>query len=127
MWEEINKAEHATQCQAGVKPAIFMERAMAIQKEITSRHGVNAPQAYHWVETVYTDREKKTNNTTVRVKIYSSQQAKADGLHPLERVEFVFTLDTTDKAENSVKQGYIALKTKDNVGGYDFTSGTTDV
>ena len=90
---------------------------MAIQKEITSRHGITASEAYHWVETVYTDREKKRDDTTVRVKIYSTKDAKTSGKDPLERVEFIFSLSTEDTAENAVKQAYVALKKLDDVGG----------
>ena len=100
---------------------------MAIQKSINTRHGITASSSYSRITSVMYDREKSANNVTVRFKIWKDAASRTAGRDPLEYFTFTFTFDETGRSAVLMTQAYNALKAQDDVGGNDFTTGTTDV
>lgn len=100
---------------------------MAIQKNITSKHGVSASASYSRITSIMYDREKTSDNVTVRFKVWKDAAANRAAKDPLEYFTFTFTYNEDARAPVLMVQAYNAMKTKDDIGGNDFTSGTTDV
>jgi hypothetical protein len=100
---------------------------MAIQKSVSSRHGISASSSYSRIASIMYDREKTSNNVTVRFKVWKDASSRTGGKDPLEYYTFIFTFDEGARASSLMAQAYAALKLQDDLGGNDFTSGTTDV
>ena len=100
---------------------------MALQKNITSRHGVAASQSYSRIVDVVYNRELSADNVTVRFKTWQSASDRTNGKDPLEMQTFTFTFDESGRGAVLMLQAYAAFKLQSNIGGRDWTSGTTDV
>ena len=100
---------------------------MAIRKSVNTRHGVSATSSYSRITSIMYDREKTSDNVTVRFKVYKDVAAYRAGNDPLEYYTFTFTFDEGGSARSLMFQAYAAMKTQNDLGGNDFTTGTTDV
>jgi len=100
---------------------------MALQKNITSRHGVVASQSYSRIVDVVYNREQTTNNVTVRFKTWQSASDRTNGNDPLEMQTFTFTFSEDARADDLMTQAYNAFKAQRDIRGVDWRSGTTDV
>ena len=100
---------------------------MALQKSITSRHGVSAARSYSRIVDVVYNRELSANNVTVRFKTWQTAADRTNGNDPLEMQTFTFTFSEARGADELMTQAYNAFKTQSNISGRDWTSGTTDV
>ena len=100
---------------------------MALQKNITSRHGVRATSSYSRIVDVSYNRELSANNVTVRFKTWQTVIDRNAGKDPLEMYTFTFTFSEDVRADDLMTQAYNAFKAQSNIGGRDWTSGTTDV
>jgi hypothetical protein len=100
---------------------------MALQKDVTSRHGVRAALSYSRIVDVVYNRELSADNVTVRFKTWQTAADRNNGKDPLEMQTFTFTFDEGARASNLMTQAYNAFKLQSNIGGRDWTSGTTDV
>ena len=100
---------------------------MALQKNITSRHGVAARYSYSRIVDVVYNRELSANNVTVRFKTWQSAADRTNGNDPLEMQTFTFTFSERAGSADLMTQAYNAFKAQSSIGGRDWTSGTTDV
>ena len=100
---------------------------MALQKDVTSKHGVRAAFSYSRIVDVVYNREQTTNNVTVRFKTWQTAADRRNGNDPLEMQTFTFTYDETGRGAALMTQAYNAFKAQSDIGGRDWTSGTTDV
>lgn len=121
---------------------------MAIQKSIVDKYGATHPEAYVIIGAINIARGENTtdnitvNKTSIQIKVFhdSNARSKSDSTiikNPLaiewghvvsDDSDTYFTdtvLKTADKS--LLSQAYTWVKTQSNLGGIDFTTGTTDV